>query len=63
MNTDSHSLATNEAAMERSGVGFDMNDCPKFIACSSPLCPLDPDLGQRTYLKGEPICFYVRGIR
>ena len=24
-----------------------MRDCPKFIRCSAPLCPLDPQLPQR----------------
>lgn len=34
--------------------------CPKYLHCSAPLCPLDRDLEQRSYLDGEPICFYVR---
>jgi len=38
----------------------EMEVCPKYESCSSPLCPLDADLGGRNYLDGEPVCFYVR---
>ena len=30
--------------------------CPKSIRCSAPLCPLDADINERVYLKGDPIC-------
>ena len=35
-------------------------DCPKFINCSAPLCPLDKTAG--SHLNGEPVCFYLREI-
>ena len=34
--------------------------CPKFIKCSAPICPLDPNWRARTHLRGEPVCFYLR---
>jgi len=36
------------------------NHCPKFLKCSAPICPLDRDWKQRTHLKGERVCFYLR---
>ncbi len=33
-----------------------MKLCPKFIRCSAPICPLDIDQDDRTYVKGEPKC-------
>ncbi|MBU1091887.1 hypothetical protein KKA27_03450 [Patescibacteria group bacterium] len=33
-----------------------MKNCPRFSFCSAPICPLDPDWKNRTYLPGEPIC-------
>lgn len=32
-------------------------DCPKYISCSAPVCPLGKIKG--THLKGEPICKYL----
>ncbi len=34
--------------------------CPKYDKCSANICPLDRDWKQRTHLKGEPVCFYLR---
>ena len=31
-------------------------DCPKFDACRAPICPLDPEMLDRTYLSGESVC-------
>jgi len=36
-----------------------MYDCPRFDACSAPLCPLDRDLRKRSHLKNERICHYI----
>ena len=33
-----------------------MERCPKSLRCSAPLCPLDPGINERIYLKGDPIC-------
>lgn len=33
-----------------------MERCPKSLRCSAPLCPLDPSINKRVYLKGDPIC-------
>tara|TARA_B100000315_G_C14126458_1_gene384922 strand:- start:105 stop:515 length:411 start_codon:yes stop_codon:yes gene_type:complete len=35
-------------------------DCPKFDACRAPICPLDPEMLDRTYLSGESVCHYLR---
>lgn len=36
-----------------------MQDCPKYHHCNANLCALDPELHKRTYLSGEPVCFYM----
>lgn len=36
------------------------NQCPNYQSCSAPLCPLDPGWFRCKYLKGEPICFYLK---
>ena len=35
-------------------------DCPKWERCSAPICPLDPDVLKRSYLRDEPVCFFLR---
>lgn len=37
-----------------------MQKCPRFDACSAPICPMDGAKYLRNHLKGEPICFYIR---
>lgn len=39
---------------------MEMRDCPKWISCSAPVCPLDDDHLMTVHLKGERICFYLR---
>lgn len=39
-----------------------MERCPRFQACSAPLCPLDPIRHTRFYLRGEPVCAYLREL-
>ncbi len=39
-----------------------MTRCPRFAACSAPLCPLDPDRPVRSHLRGEPVCAYLREL-
>lgn len=34
--------------------------CPHFDCCNAPLCPLDPAMESRVFLRDEPICFYMR---
>jgi hypothetical protein len=34
--------------------------CPRFLSCSTPLCPLDQALFDRIHLWGDPVCFYLR---
>jgi len=36
-----------------------MEDCPKFQACSAPICPLDPNWRKALHLKHERVCFYL----
>ena len=38
---------------------MDMCDCPKWDSCNAPLCPIDPDISKRVYLRGEAFCFYM----
>ena len=33
--------------------------CDKYSSCNANICPLDPDWRDRTYIKGEAICFYL----
>jgi hypothetical protein len=35
------------------------DDCPKFISCRAPICPLDRDWRRRRHLRGEPICHWL----
>lgn len=35
------------------------DDCPKFLACRAPVCPLDKNWRLRSYTKGEPICRWL----
>ena len=35
-------------------------DCPKFDACSVPICPLDDNWRNSWHLSGEPVCLYLR---
>jgi hypothetical protein len=38
------------------------SDCPKWSACSAPLCPFDPELHKRRHLPGEPVCLWLREL-
>jgi hypothetical protein len=40
-----------------------MKDCPRYLYCSVPLCPLDEEMGKRVYIKGEPVCTLPKTIR
>jgi hypothetical protein len=40
-----------------------MIDCPRYLTCSVPLCPLDREMSKRFYLKGEPVCTLPKGVR
>lgn len=33
--------------------------CPRWNRCSTPLCPLDPDVFKRAALNDEPVCYYL----
>lgn len=39
--------------------GVALSNCPKFINCNAPICPLDPGWSMRTHIKNEPVCFYL----
>lgn len=34
-------------------------ECPKYDACSAPLCPLDPNWRLRAFNHGERVCFFL----
>lgn len=33
-----------------------MARCPRYARCSAPLCPLDPDIHHRVWVRGDPLC-------
>lgn len=35
-------------------------DCPKWISCNAPICPLDPNWRRRGHAAGERICLWLR---
>lgn len=34
-------------------------DCPKFLSCSAPICPIDPKWPMAAHLHGERVCPYL----
>ena len=32
------------------------NECPRWVSCNAPICPLDPDWRRAQHLAGESIC-------
>ena len=34
--------------------------CPRFDSCSAPVCPLDKNWERARYLRGEPVCRWLR---
>lgn len=34
--------------------------CPKFAACSAPICPLDPDWSKRVMTGSDRTCLWLR---
>ena len=36
-----------------------MVDCPKWVKCSAPICPVDELHISRVHLAGEKICLYL----
>ncbi len=36
-----------------------LSDCPKWISCSAPICPLDSEWDKREMMDDERICFYL----
>ena len=40
-----------------------MQQCPRFERCSAPICPLDVDQDNRSYITGEPKCSLPKSKR
>lgn len=40
-----------------------MENCHRFNGCSVPICPLDPDMARRVYVRGEPKCRMRKSVR
>jgi len=40
--------------------GLAMKDCPEYMRCNANICPLDPDVANRTHVPGDPVCFFAR---
>ena len=38
---------------------FTPNQCPKFLGCNSPVCPLDVDWKRRVLINEDSTCFYL----
>lgn len=38
---------------------MNMHDCPKFDACSAPICPLLYSIESQSMGNGERVCFYL----
>ena len=36
--------------------------CPKFSACSAPICPLDHQWSRARHLPGERVCLWLREL-
>lgn len=51
-----YSQLTMDDTLKEIGCHNLMERCPKSLRCSAPLCPLDPGINKRIYLKGDPIC-------
>ena len=40
-----------------------MENCSRFHRCSVSICPLDPDMALRVYVRGEPKCTMRKSVR
>ena len=40
-----------------------MENCPRFLKCSVSICPLDPGMALRVYVRGEPKCTMRKSVR
>ena len=38
---------------------MEIYDCPKFDACSAPICPLLPSVSTQSMCNGERVCYYL----
>lgn len=38
---------------------MNIDDCPKWLRCGAPICPLDEKCLSRVHIAGEKICFYL----
>src|SRR2546427_5889724 len=36
------------------------SDCPEYVRCNAPICPLDARWLDRTFSSGEPTCLFLR---
>jgi len=36
-----------------------MRECPRYLTCSAPVCPLDPIWARRKHLPGERVCLWL----
>jgi hypothetical protein len=36
------------------------SDCPEYVRCEAPICPLDKDWLLRVYSRGESTCLFLR---
>lgn len=43
-------------------VQLKIEHCPKYDDCNAPTCPLDKYWKQRTHIKDDPVCFYLREV-
>jgi|SRR5882672_4274210 len=38
------------------------SDCPEYVRCNAPICPLDEKWHQRVYHTGESTCLFLREV-
>lgn len=62
--TPAHSIEQKHPVEDRSALkrehGIAPQDCPQYYKCNAPICPVDRRWRDRTHLKGEPVCLWLR---
>jgi hypothetical protein len=38
---------------------LEMRDCPRFVKCNAPICPLDAQWSKRAMSDSDAVCFYL----
>jgi hypothetical protein len=38
---------------------YEPTSCPRYLTCSAPICPLDPDWPKRSHLHEDRVCIWL----